>query len=113
MSYLGAILGLKRPLVDGEHRLFEPRPAPLDTLMRASMVAARAKRRTPVWGQLRRPHQHRSGLVDGLVDALVTQPHRRFVGKPSTQMAADLLRGPPLRQQLTDQLAELTVRLDA
>jgi hypothetical protein len=37
---LGTILGLKGSLVDREHRLFEPRSTPIDTLMRTSVVSA-------------------------------------------------------------------------
>ena len=44
MSGFGAVLGIERALVDGEHRLFEPRPAPDMALMRAPVVAADAQR---------------------------------------------------------------------
>lgn len=37
---LGALLGRKRPVVDGEHRLLEPRPAPVGVLVGAAVVTA-------------------------------------------------------------------------
>jgi hypothetical protein len=89
---------------EGERRLLEPRPAPVATLMRA----AGAQRRTMLRSQPRRAQERRSGLIDGLV----RQPHPGFVGEPAAQMAADLLRTPPLREQSTEQLAQLPVALD-
>jgi hypothetical protein len=62
--------------------------------------------------QLRRAQKWRSGLIDGLVDALVTQRHSRFVGEPSAQMAADLLRTPPLPEQLSEQPPQLAVAIE-
>lgn len=113
MPRLGTILGRERPPVDGEHRLFKPRPTPLDPLMRTPVITAGAKRRTTMRGQLRQAQKCRTRLVDGLVDALVTQPHRRVVREPPAQLTGNLLRAPPLEQQLTDQLAELEVGLNA
>lgn len=77
------------------------------------MIATRTQGRPPVRSECRGPHQHRPGLVDGLMDALVTQPHRRIVWEPSPQLPADLLGTPPLFEQLADQLAEFDVGLDA
>ena len=74
---LGAVLGRERPLVDGEHRLLEPGPTAFGALLSAPMISAGAQRGAMLRSQPRRAHQCRSGLVDGLVDALVTQPHRR------------------------------------
>jgi len=51
-------------------------------------------------------------LIDGLVDALVTQPPPRLARKLQPQVTADLLRAPPLREQLGDQLPHLAVGLD-
>ena len=113
MPSLGTILGRERPLVDREHRLLKPRPAPLDPLMGTPVIAAGAKRRTTMRGQLRRAQKCRTRLVNGLVDALVTQPHRRLVREPQAQLTGNLLRAPPLEQQLMDQLAELEVGLNA
>jgi len=112
MPSLGAILRRERTLVDGEHRLLKPRPAPLDPLMRPSVVTPGAQRRPTMRSELRAAQECRPWLVYGLVDALVTQPHPRLVGEPSAQVPADLLRAPPLEQQLADQLAQLEVGLD-
>src|SRR5579875_3123854 len=59
--------------------------------------------------QRRGPHQRRSGSVDGAVDALMTQPHVRVVTEPGVQVTADLLRAPPLRQQLGRQPPQLDI----
>lgn len=113
MPNLGAVLGQKRPLMDRSHRLFELWPAPLDPLMCAPVIAAGAKRRTLPRGKLRRASECRARLVDGLIDALVTQLHRRPVTEAPAQVTADLLRAPPLGRQLTDQLAQLEAGVDA
>ena len=63
--------------------------------------------------QPRRPQQCRSRLIDGLVDALVTQPHPRLLGELQQQVTADLLWAPPLGQKLCDQLPQFAVGLDA
>src|SRR5215212_4900141 len=65
-----------------------------------------------VRSQPRWPQQSRSRLIDGLVDALVTQPHPRLGGEPHPQMTADLLRAPPLVQKLRDHLSEFAVDLN-
>jgi Insertion element 4 transposase N-terminal len=57
------------------------------------------------------------GLAVRIIEADVTitgmaQPHPRLARKPQPQVAADLLRAPPLSQQLSDQLAQLAVALD-
>lgn len=44
MPGLRAILGVKRPVVDGEHRLLEPRPATVPVLVGAAVVTAGAQR---------------------------------------------------------------------
>ena len=62
--------------------------------------------------QRRQAQEWRSGLIDGLIDALVAQPHPRFVWEPAAQMTADLLRTPPLREQFNKQLAQPAVSLD-
>jgi len=113
MASLGAILGLKRPLMDREHRLLKPRPTPIDALMCTPVVPAGAKRRATVRSQRRRALQRRSRLIDGFVDALVTQPHRRLAREASTQLAADLLRTPSLRKKIRDEPTQLGIRLDA
>jgi hypothetical protein len=51
-------------------------------------------------------------LADGLVDARVTQPHRWPAGESQPQLAADLLRAPPLGQEPGDQLPQLAIGLD-
>jgi hypothetical protein len=94
---LRAVIGLEGPLADGEHRLLEPRAAPVATLMRPPVITPGAQRGAAMRGQRGRAHQRRSGLVDGLVDTLVTQPHPRRVREPPAQLLADLLRAPPLR----------------
>jgi hypothetical protein len=66
---LGAVLGLEGSLVDGEHRLLKPRPAPFGALMRASVITFGAKRRAVLWSQPGRSQQRRSRLIDGPVDA--------------------------------------------
>lgn len=43
----------------------------------------------------------------------MTQPHGRVVGEAQSKMAADLLRTPPLPEQLGDHLAKLIVDFDA
>src|SRR5215475_258888 len=113
MPGLGTVLRWKGALVNGEHWLFEAWPAPLEVLVRTAMVTAGAKRRSMLRRQLRRTQKHRTRKVDGPVDALVAQPHRRLISEPSAQMTADLLRTPPLGQQLTDQLTQLQIGLDA
>jgi hypothetical protein len=42
----------------------------------------------------------------------VAQPHRRIIGEAVAKVAADLLRTPPLPQQLGDHPAELIVGRD-
>ena len=113
MPGLGAVLGLERPLADREHGLLEPGPALVLVLVRAPVVTSGAQRGAAVRSQRRRPQQRGSRLVDGLVDALVTQPHPRLRGEPQSQVAADLLRAPPLGQQPGDQLPLLAVCFDA
>src|SRR5215218_4916169 len=66
-----------------------------------------------VRSQPRWPQQSRSRPIDGLVDALVTQPHARLRGELQPQVAADLLWAPPLGQKLRDQLPQFAVGLDA
>ena len=78
--------------MDGQHRLREPGPSPLHPLLRTSMVSARAKLRTVTECDPRRACGGRSEPVDGLVHALVTQPHRRAITEPLVQMPAYLLR---------------------
>ena len=63
-------------------------------------------------GQLGAADQHGSGLIDSLIDALVAQPHSRVVREPAPQVSADLLRTPPLRQELADHAPQLSVLLD-
>jgi hypothetical protein len=63
--------------------------------------------------QLRGAHEYRSRLVDGLVDALVAQPHRRVVGELPLQVSADLLGAPPLGEKLRHQVAQLLIGVDA
>src|SRR4051794_1698787 len=65
-----------------------------------------------VRSQPRWPQQSRSRLIDGLVDALMTQPHPRLGGEPHPQLTADLLRAPPLVQKLRDHLSEFGVGLN-
>src|SRR6185369_17081122 len=62
---------------------------------------------------LRRSDQDRSWLVDGLVDALVTQSHLRPVRKSGTQVTGDLWRAPALTVQAADHLAQLWVGFHA
>ena len=100
MAWFGSVLGWERTVMDGEHRLLEPGPASFDTLLGAAVVSARPQRGSSVWSQRCRTQQRRSRLVDGLIDALGTQPHARLLGKASAQVAADLLRTPSLRQKL-------------
>src|SRR5829696_7528523 len=62
----------------------------------------------PCWAS-----QPRSGLVDGLIDALVAQPHRRVFREPTAEVPADLLRTPTLSEQFADDCAQLDVGIDA
>ena len=71
MARLGAVLGREGPLVDREHRMLKPRPAPFGALMSAPVIPSGAQRGTMVRSQPRGPQQSRSRLIDGLVDALV------------------------------------------
>ena len=75
--------------------MFKPRPSALDLAPGASMIPTGSKRLTPVRGQRRRPHQQRTRLVDGLVNALVTQPLSRADRKLAAQMT--LISGGPHR----------------
>ena len=102
MACFRPVLRRERPLADREHGLLEPRPAPVRMLVRAAVIASAAQQRTVAGGQRRRAHQRRSRLADGPVDALVTQPHLRLAGEPQPRLAADLLRAPPLGQQVGD-----------
>jgi hypothetical protein len=109
---LAAVLGRERPLVDRAHRLLKAWTAPIGAPLGATMITAGPQRRAMLRSQRRRAHQRRSRLVDGLVDALVTQPHRRLVREPLAEMPADLLRAPALRQQLVDHPSQHDVRMD-
>ena len=62
--------------------------------------------------QSRRSKKARIRLVYSLIDALMAQPHRRVFGKAVAQVAADLLRAPPPKQELGDHGAEVLVGLD-
>jgi len=79
MSGLGAVPRRERPIADGGHGVFEPRPAPLEMLVRAPVITPGTQRRPAMRRPPRRPHQRRSWLVHSLVDAFVTQPHPRIV----------------------------------
>ena len=68
-----------RPLVYREHRLGEPGPAPLDLLVRPPVIASGPQRRSVHRQHPHRAHERGSGLVNGLVDALLTQLHVRAV----------------------------------
>jgi hypothetical protein len=48
VACLGAVLGLEGPLADGEHRLLEPRPASLSTLMSTAVITPGPQRRPAV-----------------------------------------------------------------
>jgi hypothetical protein len=73
-------------------------------------LAGRAKMRhdRSPWDRAGRAAAGRAGGRGGLV----TEPHRRLAGEPQPQLPADLLRAPPLRQQLGDQLPQLAAGLD-
>ena len=113
MKYLACLDLPAFAQADREHGLLEPGPALVLVLVRAPVVTSGAQRGAAVRSQRRRPQQRGSRLVDGLVDALVTQPHPRLRGEPQSQVAADLLRAPPLGQQPGDQLPLLAVCFDA
>jgi len=108
MPGLGPVDGRERPIVDGEHRLLEPWSPTLPTLMGPAVISAGSQRRVPVH-QARGTQETRIWLVNSLIDAFVAQPHRRVVGETLAQMAADLLRAPPLAKQLGHHDAELLV----
>lgn len=95
------------------HRLLEPGPATLGPLIGSPVIPPGAQRRAVLRCHRRRPEQRRSGLIDGLVDALVTQPHRRLVRMVQSKVPADLLRAPPLLQQICHQVSELEVGVEA
>jgi hypothetical protein len=80
MTSLGTVVGSERPLVNGEQGPLEPGPAAFGPLVRAPLVSPGAQRRTVRRCHRRRPEQPCSGLIDGLVDGLVTQPHHRWSG---------------------------------
>jgi hypothetical protein len=40
MPWLGAVLGREGPLVDREHRMLKPRPAPFGALMSAAVISS-------------------------------------------------------------------------
>ena len=113
MSRLGPVLGREGPLVDREHRMLKPCPTPFGALMGAPVISPGAERGAAVRSQPRWPRQSRSRLIDGLVDALVRQPHPRLLGELQPQVTADLLWAPPLGQKLRDQLPQFAVGLDA
>src|SRR5690606_37936163 len=107
-----AVGGLEGTLVDGEYRLLEPRPTPIHLLMGTPMITPGPQRRAPLRRQSRWPQEPGSGLVDHLVDALVTQPHRPVGGVLRPQVPADLLRTPPLPKQVGEQAGQGRVGLD-
>ena len=113
MPRLGPVLGREGPLVDREHRMLKPCPTPFGALMSAPVISPGAQRGATVRGQPRWPLQSRFRLIDGLVNALVTQPHPRLPGELQPQVTADLLWAPPLAQKLRDQLPQFAVGLDA
>jgi hypothetical protein len=106
-------LGREGPLVDREHRMLKPRPTPFGALLSTPVISPGAQRGTMVRSQPRWPQQSPSRLIDGLVDALVTQPHPRLLGELQAQVTTDLLWAPPLGQKLRDQLPQFAVALDA
>ncbi len=106
---LATVLGWEWTLMDRLHRLLKPGSTPIGSLLGAAVFASRAQRGATLGCERRRAHQRRSGLVDRLVDAFRAQPHRPIVRELVTQVPADLLRAPPLRQQLTDHAAQLDV----
>ena len=57
MPGLRAVLGRKRPFVDGEHRVLKPWPTAFRVLLSPPMIAAGAERRATVRSQPRRAHQ--------------------------------------------------------
>ena len=99
--------------MDGQHRLLEPRPASPAGLMGATVIASGAQRRTALRREPGWPQEHGTGLIQRLVDALVAQAHFWFVRKPQAQVPTDLLRAPPLPEELDQQHAELSVGLHA
>jgi len=111
MPRLGSVIGCERPLVNTQHRQLEPRPSSITALVCTPMIPSGPQRRWTVRGKPRRATKARIRLIDGLVDALVTQAHRRVVGEPGSQVAADLLRAPPLSKEFNNQLAERQIRL--
>jgi hypothetical protein len=75
----GSVTGIERALMDGQHRLGEPRPAPLDPLVGSPMITPGPQRGTMFRRDLPWPDECGSGQVDRLVDALVTHPHAGLV----------------------------------
>jgi hypothetical protein len=63
--------------------------------------------------QPRRSQKPRIRLIDSLIDALMTQPHRWIFGKAQTQMTADLLRAPTLTEQFGNHGAEVIVGIES
>jgi hypothetical protein len=57
MPGLRAVLGQKRPFVDGEHRVLKPWPTLFGVLLSPPMIAAGAQRRATVRSQPRPAHQ--------------------------------------------------------
>ena len=70
------------------------------------MITPGTERRTTMWGQLRRPQESGTRLVQRLINTLVTQPHRPIVRELRPKMATDLLRAPPLPEKLEDNAVE-------
>jgi hypothetical protein len=62
------------------HRILKPYPTPFGSLTSAPVIPSGAQRLTMVRSQPRGPQQSRFRLIDGLVDALVTQPQLYFTG---------------------------------
>jgi hypothetical protein len=75
--------------------------------MIAPVISPGAQRGAMVGCQRGGPLQRRSRLVD----ALVRQPHRWLAGESQAELAADLLRAPPLLQELGHQAPQLAAGL--
>ena len=96
----GSVGRFEGPVVDRQHGLLEPGPAPLRVLVSAPVIPPCPKRRAVLRCQLRRPQERGSGRVEDLVDALAAQLQLRVLRECEPQVPADLFRAPPLPQHL-------------
>jgi hypothetical protein len=111
MPCLGPVLWCEGSVADRAHGLGEAWAATLEFLLGTPVVPSGPQRRAMLRGHLRRSRQLETRLVEGLVEALVTQPHAGLVRIERSQMPCDLLGAPALPQLLTNEVPQSGVGL--